>query len=113
MPIGCSGEELGLALRTSLDQSAATSVHPMEERERLASLLALSGAASWAGFMREAKSVAVHVHDKYVFVPTHNGGSAGRGKGYHDLVDMACTYSSSISNSQIGVALVDAFSKCT
>ena len=76
VPEASDDRELGLAIRTALDESRVDVAHPQNWNSLLGPLLVLADVKSWTTFSKSAACVEVEeVADRVCVIPTRNLGS--------------------------------------
>lgn len=105
--------EIGRSLRIAIDASQTQSSLP-DVKSMRKSFLAGVGVRSNAELQRSAAYVGIVQRAELEFESTHNGGTAGDGKGYQPIAHVEpLRLPLDASPEQIGATLMNAFSRCT
>lgn len=114
MPRTVESEPLGGAIVDALKHSVENVPHPNDWKAFSQSRLKAAGIKSESAFYAGPQLVAVvKSADGFIVEPHHNGGSSGSGKGFYELPALKITLGNDIQNNALGVAVLEAFTKCT
>lgn len=107
-------EEIGAAAQTVLTGFRAEIPQPTDFKQVTADFVRGVGAKSHKKLQETSICCGINEQDgKIEFKPTHNGGTSGDSKGFQPIAAEKISLPSNASTTEIGSALLKAFSLCT
>ena len=108
-----SNDELGSVAQALITPRSMVPTPGREDYAALARpLLRAAGLKSWMTLQRKARLCGVaRERDRFVIVPTSNGGSRGDQKGFHELGELARGLPLNVGSAELGQAVRDGLAK--
>lgn len=109
-----SPDELGAASFEARNACRTEVEPPKDFKLPLKPLLTAAHARSWLQIQRQSQMCSVWVKEQSIeLYPTHNGGTRGDTKGFHDLREQRLVLPRSASPRELGEAVLSCFDRCT
>ena len=114
LPRTVEPESLGSAIVDALKHSVENVPHPNDWKVFSQSRLKAAGVKSESVFYAGSQLVAVvKSANGFIVEPHHNGGTSGSERGFQELPALEITLGNGTQNGELGIAVLEAFAKCT